>query len=55
MRDGALHVTFCPRLSAAQYAELMEVVERSDTKDELRSALEGLAQTWGSRVVLDEA
>jgi hypothetical protein len=55
MRDGAMHVTFFPRLSAAQYAELMEVVEKSDTKDELRSAQKGLAKTWGSRVALDEA
>ena len=54
MRDGSLSVRFHPRLSAEQYAELMQVVDRATTKSELKAALEQAAQTWEKEVVIDD-
>jgi len=46
MRDGALRLTFHPRLTADQYAELLKVVERPATKKELRSEVAKAAKRW---------
>jgi hypothetical protein len=54
MRDGALHVTFRPRLSPEQYAELALLIERPTTKVELYSTLEYWAKKQGIEVVFDE-
>lgn len=54
MRDGAVHVHFQPRLTAEQYAELATVIERPATKEELRSALQDLAQRWGSSLSIED-
>ena len=53
MRDGALHVAFYPRLTADQYAELLERVNTATTKAELRSAMEELAKKWTSQLEMD--
>jgi hypothetical protein len=53
MRDGALYVTFQARLTSEQYAELVQVIERPDTKDELCEVLEEFAQHWGIEVDCD--
>ena len=54
MRDGAIRAVFYPRLTSPQYDELLAVVERSTTKDELRSGLELLARKWDSRLEFEE-
>jgi hypothetical protein len=53
MRDGAVRVAFHPRLSAEQYAELLQRVERAATKEELRRALQEAAKRWGNELVFD--
>ena len=54
MRDGAIHVTFHPRLTSPQYDELMHVMDEPATKSELRLTLTALAKKWGSDVKFDE-
>jgi hypothetical protein len=54
MRDGALHVTFYPRLTAEQYSGLALVIQRPATKAELCVALEAFARHWGVEVACDE-
>jgi hypothetical protein len=53
-RDGAIHVAFSPRLSAEQYAELMILVEATDTKDELSDALRSAALQWGKELEIED-
>jgi hypothetical protein len=47
MRDGAVRVVFHPRLNAAQYTELLELVDRLSTKRELKEAAGESARRWG--------
>ena len=47
MRDGAIRVTFLPRLDAAQYAELTRLVDFSTTRTELIAAAKEAANRWG--------
>lgn len=54
MRDGATNFQFRPRLTSEQYTELMLVIERPATKEELRRELASLAKMWGSEVEFDE-
>ena len=54
MRDGALHVTFRPRLTTEQYAELALLIERPATKAELAAALQDWAKRQRIEVVFDE-
>jgi hypothetical protein len=53
MRDGSLQVYFHPRLTAAQYAELMEIVEQHPTTEALTAALKDAAERWGVEVIID--
>jgi hypothetical protein len=53
MSDGVLDVQFRPRLTSEQYTELMLVIERPETKDQLRQELEGLAEHWGNEIEID--
>ena len=53
-RDGAIKVAFSPRLSAEQYAELMEVVEMTQTKEELSEALRRAASAWGYEIEIED-
>jgi hypothetical protein len=53
MRDGALSVAFQPRLTAEQYAELLDRVNEATTKIELRRELKKLAKKWGSQLEMD--
>ena len=54
-RDGAIRVAFSPRLTTEQYAELMDVVEspKSETRIELRKALQAVAQLWGKEIEIE--
>ena len=54
MRDGAIGVRFHPRLSAEDYAELMQVVDRATTKGELKAELERVGKKWEKEVVIDD-
>lgn len=54
MRDGAVHVVFQPRLTVEQYDELMRIVDRASSKDELREALELSARLWEKEVEFAE-
>ena len=47
MRDGAIAVHCRPRLDLIQYAEFTRLVDESDTRDELRKAIEAAAKRWG--------
>jgi hypothetical protein len=40
-------------LSAAQYTELLVLVERATTKDELRREMTQAAAAWGSKLDFD--
>ena len=53
MRDGAVQVTFHPRLTPDQYAELTEIVSRAHTRAELRRGLEQAAEKWEVEAVID--
>jgi hypothetical protein len=53
MRDGAARVMFHPRLTAEQYAELLERVTRASTRDELRKETERAAAKWGKQFEFD--
>jgi hypothetical protein len=54
MRDGAVHVRFRPRLTAAQYADLASLIEGPDTKQALCQAVEEWAKKHGVLVVVCE-
>jgi hypothetical protein len=54
MRDGALHVTFRPRFTAEQYAELALLIQHPATKAELCEALKKWAKSQDIEVVCDE-
>jgi hypothetical protein len=54
MRDGAVNVTFRPRLSADQYAEFMAVLEQAPTKDELEIAGQKFADEQGLEFTCDD-
>ena len=54
MRDGAVRLTFHPRLTADQYAELVHIVELASTKDALRKASEEAAANWGVEVIFED-
>jgi hypothetical protein len=47
MTDGAISLTFQPRLTVEQYAELATIVENSTTKAELCFAVERAVEHWG--------
>jgi hypothetical protein len=55
-RDGAIYVAFSPHLTAAQYAELMRVVEAplTPSKLELCAALEDAAARWGNELKIQD-
>jgi hypothetical protein len=53
MRDGAARVRFHPRLTAEQYAELLEAVSRATTREELRKETEQAAHRWGKQFDFD--
>jgi hypothetical protein len=53
LRDGAIQVYFHPRLTAAQYAELMGIVEQHATVATLTTALKEAAERWGVEVIID--
>jgi len=53
MNDGMARVRFQPQLNAEQYSELLERVERSTTRDELRKDLSAAAKAWGSQFFFD--
>ena len=53
MRDGALHVTFQPRLTSNQSTQLMRAADAATTKDELTAALVQLARAWGNELLID--
>jgi hypothetical protein len=54
MTDGAVYVTFKPRLTAEQYATLMAMLEDVTMKDELRRAGARLAEEWGVEFHVDD-
>ena len=47
MGDGAIHLSFRPRLDPAQYAELTRIVDDSITRDDLTKAVKAAADKWG--------
>ena len=47
MRDGAICLTFHPRLTVEQYAELMTITENATTRAELCHAVEAAVEHWG--------
>jgi hypothetical protein len=53
MRDGAARVSFHPRLTAEQYAELLERVNDATTRAELRKEMEQLAAKWTNEFAFD--
>jgi hypothetical protein len=55
-REGAIHVVFSIRLTAEQYAGLVELVgiPTTATKAELRKAIEQTANRWGTVVEIDD-
>lgn len=53
--DGPVHVSFSPRLTIDQYAELNRVIDRATTKHELRVLLEVTATLWERDWKLSEA
>jgi hypothetical protein len=53
LRDGAIHVYFHPRLTAAQYSELTAIVESHTTVAELTAAIKEAAERWGVEVIID--
>jgi hypothetical protein len=53
MRDGAARVRFDPRLTAEQYADLLERVARVATRAELRQEMEQAATHWGKQFDFD--
>jgi hypothetical protein len=55
MRDGALAITFPQKLTAEQYAELLDAVTKPSTRDHLRSAVKSFADTWRMDVDIDDA
>ena len=54
MRDGAITVSFSPRLTAEQYAELTKLVERPTTKAQLQRELERAAIVWKKAIQFGE-
>ena len=50
MRDGALRMSFHPKLNPDQYSALLASAEKATTRDELRKAVKALAKQWGSDV-----
>jgi hypothetical protein len=54
-REGAIRVAFSPRLTPEQYAELILVIEspQSETRNELRKAIQAVATRWGSKVEIE--
>ena len=53
MPDGALRVSFYPRLSVQQYAELLESANRATTRAEWRQEIENVAKRWGIAYEVD--
>jgi hypothetical protein len=53
MRDGAVRVVFRPNLSAEQYIELLNRVERATTKQELREEMQAAAKAWNRKLEFD--
>jgi len=53
MRDGAVHVTFRPRLTPEQYAEFSRILEIASTRDELCKAGKEAAARWGLEFLCD--
>jgi hypothetical protein len=47
MDDGTLAITFHPKLTAEQYAELLDAANIATTCDELCRAVVVLAKEWG--------
>jgi hypothetical protein len=47
-------VAFRPRLNGAHYAELMEIVGRATTQEELRDAVAAAAERWNCEVDFDD-
>jgi len=54
LHDGAVQITFKPRLTAEQYAELTGLVEASATKSDFRRAIEAAALRWDRELAFDE-
>jgi hypothetical protein len=46
MRDGAICLTFRPRLTAEQYDELMAMTEKATTRAELCFFVERAVERW---------
>jgi len=51
--DGQLTATFEAQLTTAQYAELLDIVERFRYSTDLTAALKSLGQSWGVGVIVD--
>ena len=54
MRDGAATVAFRPKLTAEQYAELLDAANEATTKEELRQLMTGLAVRWRTEATCDD-
>jgi hypothetical protein len=54
MADGAVQVTFRPRLDAEQYMELVRIVEVATTKRDLQLSAQSLAELWGAECTVDD-
>jgi len=54
MHDGAVRVSFgCP-LTPDQYAEFLELAQRSKTRDELSDGGAEVAARWGFEIACEE-
>jgi len=53
MRDGALEMRFCPKLTAGQYDQLLKACNLADTREQLREAAKQLAIDWRSEVEIE--
>jgi hypothetical protein len=53
-RECTLHFSFSPHLTAEQYAELMTLVERAASREELRRELKKAAKRWGAKVEIEK-
>lgn len=53
-RDGAVYVAFSPALTAAQYAELLQLVKQPGSDEDLRQALQAWARVNGLSVNFSE-
>jgi hypothetical protein len=50
MKDGMVRLVFHPRLTAEQYAELLDLVEKFSTRRELSREMKAIAKRWECQV-----